>query len=86
MTASDTVDLSDFSLWRNGFPDELFAELRRDRPIFQEAAQVLRQRFRTGVALARLFLQTLEADRFQVARDLRLQPGRRNRPRRRTCS
>ncbi len=28
MTAS-TVDLSDFALWRNGFPDELFAELRR---------------------------------------------------------
>jgi cytochrome P450 len=29
------VDLSDFSLWRNGFPDELFAELRRDRPLFR---------------------------------------------------
>ena len=28
MTAP-TVDLSDFGLWRNGFPDELFAELRR---------------------------------------------------------
>lgn len=27
-------DLSDFSLWRNGFPDELFARLRRDNPIF----------------------------------------------------
>ncbi len=24
-----TLDLSDFALWRNGFPDELFAELRR---------------------------------------------------------
>src|ERR1700721_1303114 len=33
MTAS-TVDLSDFTLWRNGFPDELFAELRRTRPLF----------------------------------------------------
>ena len=28
MTAS-TVDLSDFALWRNGFPDEVFTELRR---------------------------------------------------------
>jgi cytochrome P450 len=34
MTAS-TVDLSDFALWRNGFPDEVFAELRRDRPLFR---------------------------------------------------
>ena len=29
------VDLSDSSLWRNGFPDELFAELRRTRPLFR---------------------------------------------------
>ena len=29
------VDLSDFALWRNGFPDELFAELRRTRPLFR---------------------------------------------------
>jgi cytochrome P450 len=29
------VDLSDFTLWRNGFPDELFAELRRTRPLFR---------------------------------------------------
>jgi cytochrome P450 len=34
MTAS-TVDLSDFTLWRNGFPDQLFAELRRTRPLFR---------------------------------------------------
>ncbi len=34
MTAAD-VDLSDFALWRNGFPDELFAELRRTRPLFR---------------------------------------------------
>jgi cytochrome P450 len=34
MTATASVDLSDFALWRNGFPDELFAELRRDNPIF----------------------------------------------------
>ncbi|MEB3981007.1 cytochrome P450 [Mycobacterium sp. 663a-19] len=34
MTAA-AVDLSDLALWRNGFPDELFAELRRSRPIFR---------------------------------------------------
>ncbi|OBI30717.1 cytochrome [Mycobacterium sp. E1386] len=34
MTAG-SVDLSDFALWRNGFPDELFTELRRSRPIFR---------------------------------------------------
>jgi cytochrome P450 len=34
MTAA-AVDLSDFSLWRNGFPDELFAELRCSRPLFR---------------------------------------------------
>ena len=28
------VDLSDSALWRNGFPDEVFADLRRDRPLF----------------------------------------------------
>ena len=34
MTAS-TVDLSDFALWRNGFPDEMFTELRHSRPLFR---------------------------------------------------
>jgi len=34
MTAS-TVDLSDFALWRNGFPDDVFTELRRTRPLFR---------------------------------------------------
>ncbi len=34
MTAA-AVDLSDFALWRNGFPDEIFAELRRARPLFR---------------------------------------------------
>jgi cytochrome P450 len=29
------VDLSDFALWRNGFPDEVFAELRRNKPLFR---------------------------------------------------
>ena len=29
------VDLSDFALWRNGFPDDVFAELRRARPLFR---------------------------------------------------
>src|SRR6201993_1296392 len=34
MTAT-AVDLSDFGLWRNGFPDEVFAELRRNKPLFR---------------------------------------------------
>jgi cytochrome P450 len=34
MPTTSPVDLSDTALWRNGFPDDLFAELRRDRPIF----------------------------------------------------
>ncbi|OBF49109.1 cytochrome [Mycobacterium sp. 852002-53434_SCH5985345] len=34
MTAA-AVDLSDFSLWRNGFPDELFTELRHSQPLFR---------------------------------------------------
>ena len=34
MTTTASVDLSDFSLWRNGFPDGLFARLRREQPIF----------------------------------------------------
>jgi cytochrome P450 len=34
MTAP-TVDLSDFALWRNGFPDDVFTELRHSRPLFR---------------------------------------------------
>jgi cytochrome P450 len=33
--SADTVDLSDSALWCNGFPDELFVELRRSRPLFR---------------------------------------------------
>src|ERR1700679_45166 len=32
MTAS-RVDLSDFPLWRNGFPADVFTELRHSRPL-----------------------------------------------------
>jgi cytochrome P450 len=35
MPTTAPVDLSDSALWRNGFPDDLFIELRRDRPIFK---------------------------------------------------
>jgi cytochrome P450 len=35
MPTTAPVDLSDSALWRNGFPDDLFAELRRERPIFR---------------------------------------------------
>jgi cytochrome P450 len=34
MTTTTPVDLSDSALWQNGFPDDLFIELRRERPIF----------------------------------------------------
>lgn len=34
MTTAE-LDLSDFALWRNGFPDALFADLRRNRPLFR---------------------------------------------------
>ena len=34
MSTTTPVDLSDSALWQNGFPDELFIELRREQPIF----------------------------------------------------
>lgn len=34
MPTTTPVDLSDFTLWQNGFPDDLFAELRREQSIF----------------------------------------------------
>jgi cytochrome P450 len=34
MPTTTPVDLSDSALWRNGFPDDLFSELRREQPIF----------------------------------------------------
>ena len=35
MGTTASVDLSDYNLWRDGFPDDLFAELRRDAPVFR---------------------------------------------------
>jgi cytochrome P450 len=34
MATTASVDLSDFALWRNGFPDKLFAGFRREKPMF----------------------------------------------------
>lgn len=34
MPTRTPVDLSDSALWRNGFPDDLFVEFRREQPIF----------------------------------------------------
>lgn len=34
MPTTVPVDLSDTALWQNGFPEDLFTELRRERPIF----------------------------------------------------
>jgi cytochrome P450 len=35
MATMASVDLSDYNLWRDGFPDDLFTELRRDAPVFR---------------------------------------------------
>ncbi|GFG51344.1 cytochrome [Mycolicibacterium agri] len=35
MPTQTPIDLSDFALWRNGFPDDVFTRLRRERPIFR---------------------------------------------------
>ena len=35
MGTTASVDLSDYNLWRDGFPDEVFTELRRDAPVFR---------------------------------------------------
>ena len=37
MPTTTPVDLSDSALWRNGFPDDLFTELRRSQPVFHHA-------------------------------------------------
>jgi hypothetical protein len=50
-----------------------------DRSAVEEAAQVVGQGRGAGVAPGQLFLQALQADCFQVARDLRLQAPRRYR-------
>jgi cytochrome P450 len=34
MPTTTPVDLSNSALWQNGFPDDLFTEFRRERPIF----------------------------------------------------
>ncbi len=50
-----------------------------DRLVFQEAVQIVRQVPGTGVTLARLFLQALQADGFQIARHLGLELAERHR-------
>jgi hypothetical protein len=60
-------------------PPDLSHRPRLDRPMVQEAPQVVGQVEGAGVALARLLLQTLQADRLQVARHRRLQLSRRDR-------
>ena len=54
MTAA-AVDLSDFSLWRNGFPDELFAELRRPQHAGACASCGLFDNCRGGCMAAKFF-------------------------------
>ena len=50
-----------------------------DRAAVEEAVEVVGQRVGVGVAAVRLFLQALQADRFQVARHLGPEPRRRHR-------
>ena len=44
---------------------------RLDRPVRKIAIEVVRERQRAGISLVGLFRQTFQADRFQVARNLR---------------
>ena len=48
----------------------------RDRLAAEPAVEVVGQRLGRGVAVPRVLLQALQADHFQVARQLRVQPGR----------
>src|SRR5438105_2827793 len=50
----------------------------QNRLAIEESAQVVRESRGIGVALARLLLQALQADRLEVAGDLGLKPSRRN--------
>ena len=52
-----------------------------DRPVFQEAVQVVGKCGGTGIAFTRLLLQALQADRLQVDRDRGIEPPRRDRAR-----
>ena len=61
MTSTAPVDLSDFALWRNGFPDELFTELRRERPIFHHALKSSGER--TASAIGQLAEMTAAASK-----------------------
>ena len=49
-----------------------------DRLALEKTVQLIRQFLRGGVTFVRLFFETLEADRFQIARQARIQQPRRH--------
>jgi hypothetical protein len=49
-----------------------------DRPVFEEAAQVVRHRLSRGVALMGIVADGFENDRFEVAGEGGIEPARRN--------
>src|SRR5262249_29204372 len=50
---------------------------RRDRPILEEPSEVVGEVLRARVATVRLLLETFQADRIQLARQVALEPRRR---------
>ncbi|KKC02884.1 cytochrome P450 [Mycobacterium nebraskense] len=69
MTAA-AVDLSDFALWRNGFPDELFAELRRSRPLFRHDMTPGVTRLFPGTAPREFWVTTKHRHTVRLHRDV----------------
>jgi cytochrome P450 len=68
MTAA-AVDLSDFALWRNGFPDELFAELRRTRPLFRHGVTAGVARLASGTVKRDFWVTTKHRHAVRLHRD-----------------
>jgi cytochrome P450 len=73
------VDLSDFALWRNGFPDELFTELRRTKPLFHHdltpsVAKTVRRDFWMATKHRHAVRLHRDADSFTAADGPLIQP------------
>jgi cytochrome P450 len=64
------VDLSDFTLWRNGFPDELFAELRRTRPLFRHELTPGVEQLFSGAVLRDFWVTTKHRHAVRLHRDV----------------
>ncbi|BBZ40675.1 cytochrome P450 [Mycobacterium conspicuum] len=64
------VDLSDSSLWRNGFPDELFGELRRTRPLFRHELTAGVQQLFSGTLQRDFWVTTKHRHAVRLHRDV----------------